>query len=256
MRGMMLQCGGQVVTLDEVRAVKVPEATNTWFPMGYIPMIEQLEKRAGDLLGAGIKDRQLGLGRNGDQFFGLWELDITDDEGMGISIGARGSVDKSVAQGFVAGGNVFVCDNMMFCGDSVHVVRKNTRHVLDDVMAKIDDVLKAAVGSFDSLVSDRQRLKEIDVDTTRGYELIGRAVGTDVLRPTQANVAYREWKKSEHEEFRPRNLWSLYNAFTEGLKKGQAGDVISRHTGTHTFFSDIVQGYSSPIELTEAALAL
>jgi len=238
MRGMMLHCGGQVASMDDIRAIAVPEATGSWYPMGYVPMIEQIEKRAGELLGMGIKDRQLGLGRNGDQFFGLWELDGTSDDGMGISIGARGSIDKSIAQGFVAGGNVFVCDNLCFSGDAVHVVRKNTRNVLEDVMAKIDDVLIAAVGSFDGLIADRQRLMEIDVDTTRGYELIGRAVGTDILRPTAANVAYREWRAPTHEEFAPRTLWSLYNAFTEGLKKGQAADVISRHTGVHGFFAD------------------
>ena len=28
----------------------------------------------------------------------------------------------------------------------------------------------------------------------------------------------KEWREPRHEEFQPRNIWSLFNAFTEALK--------------------------------------
>ena len=40
MRGMMLHCGGQVASMEDIRSIAVPEATGSWYPMGYVPMIE------------------------------------------------------------------------------------------------------------------------------------------------------------------------------------------------------------------------
>ena len=49
-------------------------------------------------------------------------------------------------------------------------------------------------------------------------------------RPTQRRIAVgvvpnrtipevlKEWREPRHEEFQPRNIWSLFNAFTEALK--------------------------------------
>jgi len=49
-------------------------------------------------------------------------------------------------------------------------------------------------------------------------------------------VAFADWRTPRHEEFSDRNVWGLYNAVTEGLKKGAPGRTIERHGAAHDFF--------------------
>jgi hypothetical protein len=80
-------------------------------------------------------------------------------------------------------------------------------------------------------------MRDVDVETLRGYEVVGRALGTGVLTATQAMVAIREWEEPSHDEFQDRNLYSLYNAFTEAGKRGRVGKFIDRYSGIHDFFA-------------------
>ena len=72
----------------------------------------------------------------------------------------------------------------------------------------------------------------------RGYAMLGVAMGRELLTPTQASVAFGDWKKPRYEEFADRNLWSLYNCVTEGLKKGAPGTVLDRHANAHDYFTE------------------
>jgi len=235
MKGIMLHCGGETATLKQVAAVPVPKATESWRPVPYVDVVERVEHQIPKVLGREVVDRQLGLGRGGQHFFGLWEVEA-DDREMGWSIAVRQSYDKSLALGVASGANVFVCDNLIFDGDAVRVVRKNTKHVWGDFRELLDGALWAAEDEFEQTRSMRETMKRRRIRTRRGYEILGRAVGEGVLRLQQASIAYREWDTPSHRAFRPRNLWSLYNDCTEALKKGQAGDTIDRHTTLTDFF--------------------
>ena len=79
-------------------------------------------------------------------------------------------------------------------------------------------------------------MREVGVETDLGYAALGTMFGHGILTPTQASVAFQDWREPRHEEFEDRNLWSLYNCVTEGLKKGPAGGIFSRHAKAHGFF--------------------
>jgi hypothetical protein len=83
-------------------------------------------------------------------------------------------------------------------------------------------------------------MREIPCNVRRGYALLGVALGEGVLTPTQASVAYQDWREPRHEEFSDRNLWSLYNCATEGLKKGQPGRLMDRHAKNHDYFTQFL----------------
>jgi hypothetical protein len=90
---------------------------------------------------------------------------------------------------------------------------------------------------YDKMKLDLNRMKEVGVSEDRGFEIIGRALGHRVLTSNQAGVAMKEWVKPSHEEFEERNLFSLYNAFTEAGKHGRAQLFMDRYTGFHDFFT-------------------
>jgi hypothetical protein len=221
------------VTRQEVEAVPVPEATQTWCPVSYKSAIELLHETISTKLGLAIKREQYGLNKNGDQLFALTTLE-TGNEGHGLSIGLRQSYNKSLALGVAVGAQVFVCDNLCFRGDAFMVVRKNTVNVWVDFQRLLVHQVKASLIHYEHMQEDIKVFKAAPCDLPRGYELLGRAYGEGLLTTTQATVAFEDWRTPRHVEFADRNLWGLYNATTEALKKG-SGDVISRHTEIHEF---------------------
>jgi hypothetical protein len=169
--------------------------------------------------------------------FGLFVLEGTEESGL--SVGMRGSYNQSLANGIAVGANVFVCDNLMFSGSAFKVVRKNTVNVWRDFRRLVEAQVAQAARHFEGLQVDIAALKGYPCDTRRGYEMLGVLLGEGLLTPTQATVAFHDWTKPRHEEFSERNLWGLYNAITEGLKKGAPAKILDRHTKVHAFFDAV-----------------
>jgi hypothetical protein len=60
--------------------------------------------------------------------------------------------------------------------------------------------------------------------------IIFDAIRTGVVGKTHCLDVYKEWSEPTHEEFAPRNVWSLFNAVTEVLKGRMAPDAIATRT--------------------------
>jgi hypothetical protein len=238
MNSLIMHCGGKHTSLAEVLAVPVPEHTDTWKPVAYGDAIELLKTLATERIGCPIKSEAYGLGHEGMQMFGRITLD-TGDTAQGLSIGIRQAYNKSLALGTAVGANVFVCDNLAFSGDAFKVLRRNTRNVWEDFQRLIIDQIGSALSSYDVLKTEIARMQATPCHEQRGYALLGVAMGRDILTPTQASVAFGDWAKPRHEEFADRNVWSLYNCVTEGLKKGSPGTLLDRHAKAHDYFAQV-----------------
>lgn len=239
---LVLHCGGSGATFEQVAAIPVPEHTSTWRPMPYADMIGYVKAIIDQKIGAPIKSEAYGLNKAGDQMFGLITLDVGDRE-TGLSIGLRSSYNKSIAPALACGSKVFVCDNLCFSGDAFQIVRKNTKNVWTDFRNLVTGHVAKALGHYDAMKTSAARMAEIPCNLRRGHAILGVALGERVITPTQATVAYGDWATARHEDFADRNLWSLYNCVTEGLKKGSPARTLDRHTLAHAFFSEI-QGLS------------
>jgi hypothetical protein len=237
MNGLMLHCGSEEVTLDQVKAVPVPQATDTWYPVAYGEAVDYLKAQSQRALGLEIESEGYGLNAKGDQMFALLTMK-TDSQESGLSIGMRQSYNKSLALATAVGQQVFVCDNLCFSGSAFMVVRKNTKNVWADFRRMISAQLQNALGHYGQMEKDTRLMKATPCHEQRGYAILGVALGEGLLTPTQATVAYGDWRKPRHEEFSERNVWSLYNAVTEGLKKGAPARLLDRHAAAHDFFME------------------
>lgn len=237
MNGMMLHCGSEQVTRAMVEAVPVPARTQSWNPVPYGDAINFLHEQV-SYLGLETESESYGLNKAGDQMFGLITLK-TDREDNGLSIGLRQSYNKSLALGVAVGAQVFVCDNLCFSGSAFKVVRKNTRYVWGDFRALVASQVAQALPHYEAVNAQCDALKAAPCTERRGYATLGVAMGEGILTPTQATVAFEDWKNPRHEEFTDRNAWSLYNAVTEGLKKGAPARILDRHAKAHDFFNEI-----------------
>jgi hypothetical protein len=232
---LILHCGSEATTLAQVLAVPVPEATDTWSPVAYGDAINFLKDTARERLGLEVKSESFGLNKAGLQMFGRITLDTGDSE-KGLSIGMRQSYDKSLALGLVGGANVFVCDNLVFSGDAFKVVRRNTVNVWEDFQRLVNEQVGTAMQSFEKVQGEIEAMKAKPCHLDRGFALLGVAIGKGLMTPHQASVAFGDWSEPRHEEFSDRNVWGLYNAVTEGLKKGGPATVIDRHVKAHDYF--------------------
>jgi hypothetical protein len=226
-------CSQNQVSRSTVYSVKAPEHTRSHKPVGYQQAIEVLETQI-ERSGMAIESENFGLNKAGDQMFARFGIDSGETDRQ-LSIGLRQSYNKTLALGVVAGANVFVCDNLMFQGSDFRVMRKNTVNVFADFRFLVQTHISEAWAGYQSITQEVDGWKTKTIDLDRGYEIIGLAQGHKALTPNQASVAYQDWKTPRHAEFSDRNVHSLYQCFTEGLKKGPAGTTAERHIVAHDF---------------------
>ena len=220
---------GRKVTLDDLRAIPTPEETATWTPVGHAQFAMHMKRWCSDSIANNysLESEQYAVARKGQQMFGLLTFKNGNEE-MGLSIGFRNSIDKSLAGAFASGGQVFVCDNLALNGDIV-VMRKHTMFILHDLQDLVLDSMARASNVFGEMVFHAEQLKQIPYTTDEGYERIGLLYGNGVLTPRQLPVILKEWVEPQHKCFEPRNAWSLYNAATEALKSCPPQTVLEKH---------------------------
>lgn len=235
MNGLMTK---NAVSLEAVRAVPVPMHTRSWRPVPYGDAVDFLKASLDRQLGLPVESESYGLSRDGSQMFGVITLD-TGDEAQGLAVGIRQSYNKSLSLGIVAGAQVFVCDNLMFAGEAFKVVRKNTINVWGDFRSLVLSHVQGAYGHYRGILEATERMRAVPLSLDRGYAVLGVALGEEVLTPNQATVAFGDWREARHPDFTDRNLYSLYQCVTEGLKKGAPGRLIDRHARAHDFFTQV-----------------
>jgi len=76
-------------------------------------------------------------------------------------------------------------------------------------------------------------MKAIPMNDDEAFRLMGYLYGHDLVSPRQLTVLKDEWLKPSHEEFRERNLWSLFNATTESLKSCPPTIIMEKHQGCY-----------------------
>jgi len=232
---IMTHCGGRIVDFNEVASVPLPKQTNTYIPVPYENLVLNTRKIADRLLNeySFVKDQfALSGGENKDQrMFAVLQYEANNSE-MGYAIGIRSSYDKSMSNGFCAGAQIFVCDNLMFRGE-VTYMRKHTKNVWNDIEEKTMTTLYRGMDNFQNLSKDSEQMKERDVSNDIAGSFLGRLFINGDMTPRQLQKAKQQWFKPIHEEFEPNTLWSLYNACTESLKTTPPNKILEKHISLH-----------------------
>jgi len=220
MTGLMLHCGGQLKTRDEVFAVPAPMGTATYAPLPYESFIVRIEKQLA-VEGIKITEERLALAKEGQRLFGLLALEMPGfvAKDYGCVLGLRTSYDKSFANGVCIGAAVFVCDNLSFKGE-VTFERKHTAGMLRDLSWMISETVSAlpmrfAAQSFAFETYKRRQLSDKDV-----HDLVVRLWDANAIGLLEIPKLIEEWREPRHPEFVQENktAWRLFNAATEVIK--------------------------------------
>ena len=235
---LMTQRGSQLVSFEDVKNVCAPSTSQTYMPIPYADAISYLLAEVERQLGLTPRTQEFALNKEGKKLFARFNYDVGDTK-SNLSVGLRGSYDKSMAWKIGGGQSMLICDNMCFSASAFVIMRKNTLYSWRDYKELVASHVAKLPAHYEATKKECKVLEEVPCNQTRGYAILGVALGRKVLTPTQASAAYGDWDKPRYADFENRTLWSLYNCVTEGLKKGDASGTINRYANAHAFFQEM-----------------
>lgn len=238
MQEMIVHRGGELVPRQQLDLIPLPEPTDSYVPVSHYHLTDKLLNISTDILRDYVLiGEQYAIARQGNQLFAL--LKFQREEGdMALSIAFRNSYDRSMSLGIAIGATVFVCDNLALQGDIV-IMRKHTKNVWNELEDLSISTLYKAGKRFEQIQADSQLLKRQRVQDDDAFALMGMLYGHGIVSPRQITALKDEWLNTSHEEFKPRNMWSFFNATTEALKSCPPVSIMEKHAQAYKM---LVQG--------------
>tara|TARA_R110000868_G_scaffold257503_1_gene514642 strand:- start:100 stop:849 length:750 start_codon:yes stop_codon:yes gene_type:complete len=239
---LILHAGGALATMAQIDEVITPQRTNTWVPIPHNRLIGTVTNALSNA-GLTIGESSHALSHNGDRYFGLMEIhdrnEPNNDKEYTFVVGLRNSHDKTFPAGLVAGASVFVCDNLSFSAE-VSFGRKHTVFINRDLpmltmqaVGRLGDMRRKQDERFNAY-------KGFELDDKSAHDLMIRAVDCRATANQMVPKVIEEWRKPSHEEFAPRNMWSLFNCYTEALKGYSLAELPKRTQALHGLFDSYI----------------
>jgi hypothetical protein len=152
---------------------------------------------------------------------------VMEDDHIYPAMVLRNSYDRSMAVSSALGYNCFICDNLAISGE-ITFSRRHTVNALTDVMLTLWGLFEVMKRQYQFDLEYRDAAKKFEIDTEKGYEILGRMAGAGILtlesgKQSQFALALSQWKNPAFEVFGPRTLWSLHNAVTYAQRKSGIG---------------------------------
>jgi len=262
----MMHCGTEEISLEDLRQLTTPQPEKSekglwWMPIPHFSFQEQIRESLAsqgyNVVGEGhaiTHNRK--QGNIGDRYFGFLQLGNGDDNGTCEVVGLRNAHDKTFSASLVMGMGVFVCDNLSFSGE----VRVSRRHTLN-IGADMPNLAAQAVGMLGDLRGWQETrinaYREAPLESRRDvHDLIMQSFRAHCLPPSQIGRVVDAWDaqpthETYAEEFGERNMWSLFNAFTEVYKNRTTPHVLSQRTRRLHGVFDAHLGLARPTEFAE-----
>lgn len=214
---LLAHTGATKMSYEELALVPTPQGTDTHKPVPHHEVVNALVETLG-FRHIGVHKQEYAVSADGMKMFGLMELETTF-QGCRFAIGIRNSHDKSMRLAMTVGYRVFVCDNMAFNGDFEPVLAKHSKHfnILNALSVGVDQMQR----NFTPMVQAVDRWRETQLTDVSAKLLIYQAfIEAELEIPRHlARAVHGLYFEPTHEEFQPRTMWSLSNAFTGAFKE-------------------------------------
>jgi len=214
---LLAHSGTARITREELKLITTPASTKTHQPLGHHEIIDALLETL-SFRHIHVTRDEYAVSLNGMRMFGVLDLE-TEFRGVCFSIGIRNANDKSMRLALTVGYRVLVCDNMAFMGDFMPVFHKHTRRLeLVDVVSVGVDKIQRNFAPLRQQITDWQGRPLAD---EKAKLIIYNAFVESALSIPKHLVheVHKLYFEPTYEDFRPRTLWSLSNAFTSAFKK-------------------------------------
>jgi len=213
---LLAHCGSAKITRQELKVIETPAASATHQPISHFEIVGELVETL-SFRQISVVREEYAVSSDGMKMFGILDLETTFD-GCRFSIGVRNSHDKSMRLALTVGYRVFVCDNMAFQGDFTPVLAKHTKRVsLVDILSIGVDRMQR---NFEPMRKQIETWKRACLPDDAVRLIVYRAFVEGELEVPKhlARRVHDHYFNPTVEEFAPRTLWSLSNAFTSAFK--------------------------------------
>jgi hypothetical protein len=236
MSELTLHTGAVRCTVDEVLGVPTPPPTDTWYPLDHGRFLSETRDQL-KAVGFEVVRENHALAGNGNRYFGVLDLkNENSHEDYSWVVGLRNSHDRSFAAAVAGGTRVFVCDNLAFSGE-VMLQRKHTKHAERDLRHLTTQLVGHLGGLFTATGKRIEAYKDRELTAPDAHHLLISAIDARAITPSSLPGVLDAWRHPQHEEFKPRTAWSLFNAFTEGNGGMPATPMmVKRNVALHGLF--------------------
>ena len=213
---LIAHCGTTKIGRDELKHLPVPEPTGTFKPIPHHELVDALIETLG-FRKIGVVKGEYAASADGMKLFGVLDLE-NGFEGCRFSIGLRNSHDKSMRLAVTCGYRVMVCDNLSFQGEFTPVLAKHSKNfsILDSLAIGVDRMQR----NFEPMRQHIEQWRGLQIADDAAKLVIYRAFVEGAFEAPRhlARNVHEDYFNPKFEEFAPRTMWSLENAFTSALK--------------------------------------
>lgn len=216
-RTLMVHAGAKRVTREELSNLPTPESTSTHKIVPHHEVIGQLEESL-SFRHISIVRGDYAIAKDGARLFSLLEVNA-EHEGIRFAIALRNAHDKSMTLAMTAGYRVFICDNMAMSGDFKPLAAKHTRNfnLIDSLSIGVDRLQR----NWQPLREKIDFMREKVLPITTAQALIYRAFTEGKFPVRLLKSVHQNYFEPSYDEFKPRTVWSLSNAFTSAFKEAR-----------------------------------
>ena len=218
MQNLILHCGAKRVSRSDLKDVPTPMPTKTHKPVPHVQIAELIAQEAQNR-GYAIVSEEYGLNPSKEKMFGVFRFHPEGHPEYARALGFRNSHDKSLAVGLTVGLSITVCDNLAFGGETT-IHRKHTSGI--EIENLIPEAFDGLTHQYIKLELNVDKLKREEVTMTKAKLTIVKAAEMKAINSCDIIPVLEEFRTPRHDEFASRNSWSLYNSFTEIVKKYSA----------------------------------
>jgi hypothetical protein len=212
----LISCTGRI-TRAELAKLPTPPATETHIPIPHAAVVETLVETLSHRQ-ISVVGEEFAVSKDDMEMFGVLDLE-TSFEGCRFAIGIRNANNKRFRLACTVGLRVFVCHNLAFRGDYSPVLAKHSKHFsLEDALSIGVDRMQR---NFEPLRRQVESWQAEQLSAEVAKLTIYRAfIEGDLEVPRHlARRVHELYFNPQHEEFQPRTMWSLSNAFTSAFKE-------------------------------------
>lgn len=215
---------------------EIPKQTRTYKPVSHAQLID-LTLESIHQAGFELASDSYSSARNGNVANGKFAIKNVADAEMQLQIGWQNSYDKSLSLKFAIGTKIFICSNGCVSGDYGAFKKKHQGTIQEFTPQAITEYIQRAGDAFTRMQSERDVMKNIQLDRRAQAELIGRMIIEEqFIESTQLNIIRKELESPTHDYGSASSLWELYQFTTFSMKQVHPSLWMDNHIDAHNFF--------------------
>lgn len=252
-----------ILKTDAAELTAVPKPQNnitdgrSYVAVGHDFIINEVRKQLTNY-NLEIKEELYISNLNGQVAQGVYHLNHSTDNELGLMFAWGNSYDKTMKFRCAIGGYVFVCGNGMIAGDMSNYGRKHVGEVKEQVSEHIESQIKIASKYYQQLIIDKNAMKQINLSDDEICKLLGKLyIKEDILTSSQLIMCKDQLENPAHDYGTDANcLWTIYNHITYTLKKSHPSKWMDAQKNLHKliknmYFAKTIVLDPNQLDLTE-----